>query len=177
MAQKNFKANTRTSLINWTGKKLTGLHRGTIQISSGTIIVESGEILSGNFDIDISSLLVTDIEDPKANAQLAGHLFGDDFFAIDRFPTANFTITNSTPVKENIRRIDGLLTIKGITQALSFDAAVNIDENSLYATGEIVVDRTKYDIKFRSGNFFKDLGDSLIHNDFILDLNLVANLN
>jgi len=79
MAQKNFKANTRTSLINWTGKKLTGLHRGTIQISSGTIIVESGEILSGNFDIDISSLLVTDIEDPKANAQLAGHLFGDDF--------------------------------------------------------------------------------------------------
>jgi hypothetical protein len=29
-------------------------------------------------------------------------------------------------------------------------------------------------MKFRSGNFFKDLGDTLIYNDFILNIILTA---
>ena len=43
------------------------------------------------------------------------------------------------------------------------------------ADAKIVVDRTKYDIKFRSTNFFENLGDKAIHNDFTLDVSLVAN--
>jgi hypothetical protein len=37
-----------------------------------------------------------------------------------------------------------------------------------------VIDRTKYEMKFRSGNFFKDLGDTLIYNDFELNINVTA---
>ncbi|MGZ3911392.1 MAG: YceI family protein [Flavisolibacter sp.] len=177
MARKNFKANTITSLINWTGKKITGIHTGTINLSAGYLEVESGEIVGGSFDIDTQSIVVTDINDPKVNAQFAEHLFSDDFFSVDQFPTANFIIVNSTRLGGNNYKIDGLLTIKGITHSLSFEAKIDVQENIVSAVGEIVVDRTKYGIKFGSGNFFKGLGDSLIYNDFILGLNLVALLN
>ena len=177
MAFKNFKANTQKSLINWTGKKVTGSHTGTINLSGGNLELEDGSITGGSFDIDTRSIVITDITDPETNAQFAGHLFNDDFFAVDKFPTANFTIINSTPVMGNRYKIDGLLTIKDITHSLSFEAKVDVQENTVSAVGEIIVDRTKYGIKFGSGNFFKGLGDTLIYNDFILDLNLVASEN
>jgi polyisoprenoid-binding protein YceI len=177
MALKSFKASTPKSLINWTGKKITGTHSGTIKLSDGNLDVEDGKIVGGSFDIATHSIVVTDIEDPKTNAQFAGHLFSEDFFAVDKFPTANFTIMNVIPVNGNISKIDGLLTIKGITHSLSFEASVEVQENTISAAGEIIVDRTKYGIKFGSGNFFKGLGDTLIYNDFKLDLNLVAIAN
>jgi len=177
MALKHFKANTNESLINWTGKKITGFHTGTINLSGGNLEVENGKIVSGSFDIDTHSIIITDIEDPETNAQFSGHLFSDDFFAVDKFPSANFTIINATPMEGNIYGIDGLLTIKGITHSLSFEAKVDVKENTVSASGEITVDRTKYGMKFGSGNFFKGLGDTLIYNNFTLDLNLVALLN
>ena len=177
MALKNFKANTKKSLIKWTGKKVTGVHAGTINLSSGNLEVEDGQIVGGEFDIDTRSIVVTDIEDAETNAQFAGHLFSDDFFAVEKFPVAKFSIINVTPIDENCIRIDGLLTIKGITHSLSFESTVELQENTILAVGEITVDRTKYGIKFRSANFFKNLGDNLIYNEFILDLNLVALLN
>lgn len=35
------------------------------------------------------------------------------------------------------------------------------------------VDRTKYDIKFKSGSFFENLGDKAIYDDFRIGVNLV----
>ncbi len=177
MALKKFKANTKKSLIKWTGKKVTGVHAGTVNLSSGNLEVEDGQIVGGEFDIDTRSIVVTDIEDAETNAQFAGHLFSDDFFAVEKFPVAKFSIINVTPTDGNSSRIDGLLTIKGITHSLSFESTVELQENTILAVGEIIVDRTKYDIKFRSGNFFKNLGDNLIYNDFKLHLTLVALLN
>jgi polyisoprenoid-binding protein YceI len=177
MAIKKFIADPGKSSINWTGKKVTGSHTGTIGLAGGSLEVETGKIISGSFVIDTHSIVITDIEDPSTNAQFAGHLFSDDFFAVDKFPTANFTITNTSPIDGDQNRIDGLLTIKGITHALSFDATVDLYENGISAAGAIIVDRTKYDMKFRSGNFFKDLGDTLIYNEFKLDLHIVAILN
>jgi len=73
---------------------------------------------------------------------------------------------------------NGTLEVEeGITHALSFEAKVDVQGNTISAAGAIIVDRTKYGIKFGSGNFFKALGDNLIYNDFTLDLNLVAMAN
>jgi polyisoprenoid-binding protein YceI len=174
MALKNFKANTDKSLIHWTGKKITGSHTGTIHLASGNLELENGKIVSGSFDIDTKSIAVADIKDPETNAQFAGHLLHDDFFGADKFPTANFTIMNAVLLAGSSWKIDGLLTIKGITHSLSFEARVDMQGDTISAFGEIVVDRTKYGIKFGSGNFFRNLGDTLIYNDFTLDLNLVA---
>jgi polyisoprenoid-binding protein YceI len=74
----------------------------------------------------------------------------------------------------NNDHVTGNLTIKGITHPVSFDANVSIAGDTLTATGKLVIDRTKYGIKFRSGNFFTNLGDTLIYNDFDLNVNITA---
>jgi hypothetical protein len=72
-------------------------------------------------------------------------------------------------------RIDGDLTIKGITRPLSFDTQVEITRDWLKAAAHIIVDRTEYNMRFRSAKFYENLGDLLIYDDFILDVELFAN--
>jgi polyisoprenoid-binding protein YceI len=109
------------------------------------------------------------VTDPDTNAQFAGHLASDDFFGSVQFPEASFEISSV-----NKNHVDGNLTIKGITHPVGFDANINVNGNILTASGKIVIDRTKYGMKFRSGNFFKNLGDTLIYNDFDLNVNITA---
>ena len=71
--------------------------------------------------------------------------------------------------------IAGNLTIRWISNPVELDAEIlNEPGDTLRATGKLVIDRTKYNMKFRSGNFFMDLGDTLIYNDFTLNILLAA---
>ena len=40
-------------------------------------------------------------------------------------------------------------------------------------TGKMVFDRTKYNIVYGSGNFFKNLGDKVIHDDVEVNFSIV----
>jgi polyisoprenoid-binding protein YceI len=169
MKKQQFEIAVTGSNIDWTGRKVTGSHNGTIAIKQGTLTVSDGKLSGGQFIIDTTSIKILDITDPATNAQFAGHLASPDFFASEQYPEASFDI-----VTVNNNHIEGNLTIKGITGPVGFDASVHITGDSLTATGKIVIDRTKYGIKFRSGNFFKDLGDTLIYNDFDLHVTITA---
>lgn len=157
------------SNIHWTGKKVTGAHDGTIDIKEGQLTFNEGKLTAGTFIIDTTSIRILDVTDPGTNAQFAGHLASDDFFSSEQYPTAVFEIITATG-----NHIEGNLTIKGITHPVSFEAEITTNGDSLIASGKIVVDRTKYDMKFRSGNFFQNLGDTLIYNDFDLNVNIYA---
>lgn len=174
METQNFKVVSAESDINWTGKKVTGAHNGTIDIKAGTLLLDNGKLSGGNFTIDTTSIKILDITDPATNTQFAGHLFSEDFFAADRFPEATFDIIHVAHANDGNNLITGNLTIKGITHPVSFPAHVHIADNSINASGKILVDRTSYDMKFRSGNFFTNLGDTLIYNEFELDVKLTA---
>lgn len=174
MTTKNFSIDSAKSNIEWTGRKVTGSHNGTISISSGTLLFDDDKLVGGNFIIDTTSIKILDITDPATNAQFAGHLFSEDFFATERFPEASFIISFVDNIGGNRYKITGDLTIKGITNPISFEASVYVDSGAAGASGKIVIDRTMYDIKFRSGNFFQNLGDTLIFNDFDLNVNLNA---
>lgn len=173
METQNFKVVSAESEINWTGRKVTGAHNGTIDIKAGSLEVNEGKLNAGSFSIDTTSIKILDISDPATNTQFAGHLFSEDFFATERYPEATFEITEVAQTG-NSSQITGNLTIKGITHPVSFPADVNVTKENLTASGKIVVDRTSYDMKFRSGNFFINLGDTLIYNDFELDVKLTA---
>jgi len=176
METKHFKADSAQSLIGWTGKKVTGTHNGTIAIREGNLTITDGRLSGGNFYLDVRSIKILDVEDPATNAQFAGHLFSDDFFAAECFPEALFVISSVTDAGENNYQVTGNLTIKGITHPLSFPAKVTITDQAVIASGKMIIDRTKYDMKFRSGNFFTNLGDTLIYNEFELDVTLHASL-
>lgn len=84
METTKFEIVSAQSSINWTGKKVTGAHNGTIAIKSGTLTLNDGKLSNGNFIIDTTSIIILDVTDPATNAQFAGHLFSEDFFATDQ---------------------------------------------------------------------------------------------
>jgi polyisoprenoid-binding protein YceI len=174
MEDKKFEIVTTKSNIDWTGRKITGLHNGTIAIKEGTFVLQDGKLTGGKFVVDTTSIKILDIADPLTNAQFAGHLASDDFFASEQYPEALFVITSAEASGNNNYTINGDLTIRGITHPVVFNAMLNISDEVIIASGKIVVDRTLYGMKFRSGNFFKDLGDTLIYNDFDLNINITA---
>ena len=169
MKNKKFKVVSSLSNIDWKGRKVTGAHNGTIAIKDGEFSLNEGKLTAGKFVVDTTTITVLDVTDPATNAQFAGHLASGDFFSSAEYPEAFFEITE---VRDN--HIEGNLTIKGIRRPISFDADIHVTEDILTAVGKMIIDRTQFDIKFRSGNFFKDLGDTLIYNDFELNINITA---
>jgi polyisoprenoid-binding protein YceI len=174
MNKGNFIADLPQSKIVWTGRKVTGEHTGTINIASGFVEADNSQIKGGRFEIDMTSIVITDIKDREANQQFAGHLASNDFFSSVKYPVASFVITNATLTDGTNYLIDGNLTIKDISQSQSFSAVLEFTEKALTMKAKIIVDRTKFGIRFRSGSFFQNLGDNLIYNDFILEVSLTA---
>jgi polyisoprenoid-binding protein YceI len=110
---------------------------------------------SGSFDIDLNTITDADLTDQAQNEKLISVLKSETFFNADKFPKANFVISSATKTSGNQYDIKGKLTIKGITNDVSFPATVAVNGKKLTANAKITVDRTKYDIKFRSKNFLK----------------------
>ncbi len=170
-----FKVDNENSKLTWLAKKATGEHNGTVKVSNGSFTVENNALKTGSFDIDTRTIANTDLTDESANAKLVGHLKSEDFFSAEKFPKANFVISSAAKTSGNQYNVKGKLTIKGITNEVSFPATIAVNGKKLTANAKITIDRTKYDIKFRSKNFFENLGDKVIYDDFDIDVALVAN--
>ena len=98
-----------------------------------------------------------------------GHLKADDFFGVEKYPTAKLKITNLSGKGNGLYKVTADLTIKEVTAPVTFDLTVKGNA----ATAAFNVDRTKYDIKYKSKNFFENLGDNVISDEFELSVNLV----
>ena len=171
----NIRVNTENSTVKWTGSKISESHEGTINIVKGVLNIEHGTLVGGEIAIDMNTIKNTDIESPKYKEMLEGHLKADDFFNVEAFPLAIIRITNVQKAKEgNMYKIVADLTIKGITLPISFEAEVNVNGLNYLATAKIKIDRTKWGIKYNSGNFFKDLGDKLILDEIEFDIFLLS---
>lgn len=168
------------STIKWTGRKILGSHYGYVNFKDGYIKAEGNRIVEGAFEVDMSTINVQDIEDKGMNQKLVKHLKSEDFFSVDKFPIAKFLITHVTQIKsakpgESNFAITGKMTIKGITHTVVFPAFVKAEGNVIRATAKFEIDRTKFDVRYKSGSFFEGLGDNLIYDNFTLELNLVFN--
>jgi polyisoprenoid-binding protein YceI len=173
METTNFKLENANSTIEWIGRKVTGSHNGTIDTKEGQFEFNNGKLSGGKVTIDTTSIKILDIDDVDTNAQFAGHLASDDFFNSALYPEGYFEIT-SVNEGNTTSHIEGNLTLKGITHPVAFDAHINTITDTTTISGKIVIDRTKYGMKFRSGNFFTNLGDTLIYNDFDLNIQITA---
>ncbi|NBW82737.1 YceI family protein, partial [bacterium] len=133
---------------------------------------------SGNVVIDMSTISNEDLKpSPDYQKKLVGHLSSADFFDVAKYPTATFKITSVKPDAKNKNEyeIKGDFTMVGKTQAISFPAKVSIDKGVAKGEATIKLDRTKWGLKYGSGNFFKELtADKIISDEFELTLKLVA---
>jgi len=162
------------STVTWKGKKVTGEHFGKVTISKADLQVVNNRITGGSFEMDMTSITVEDIKDPNSNKRLTDHLKSDDFFSVDKFNKASMVIKDAKTNNGKDYQMTADLTIKGITQPVTFTAKAEMQGNKMVATSKIVFDRTKYDIKYRSGNYFENLADRLIYDDVELEVRLVA---
>ncbi len=153
------------SKIVWTGKKVGGSHTGEIQLLSGYLEKSGDQFVSGKFVADMTSISNDDIKDADSRAKLVGHLKSDDFFSVDEHPTATLEIDNGEEVSPGTYKFTGEMTIKGHTNAVSFEADVDGETFS----GKLTVDRSKYYVRYGSGSFFDNLGDNLIYDEFDLE--------
>jgi polyisoprenoid-binding protein YceI len=170
----NFKVNVAKSTLNWVATKVTGKHNGTLKLASGSLESNGKMVTGGTFDIDMNSLVCLDLTDKETNGKFVGHLRSDDFFSIEKHKTAHFEIQKVVPTKGNEYDVTGKLTIKGISNEVTFPATITTTPKGVKASAKITVDRTKFDIKYGSGKFFEGLGDKVINDDFTIDLNLEA---
>lgn len=168
-----FNIQIESSTVNWTGKKVLGLHTGTINIKDGYLSFEKDQLIDGEIVIDMTTILITDIADKSIYKEFFDHLNNDDFFAVDRFKTAILKISKAEKVNDKYQ-ISGDLTIKDITHPLTLLATIEIFTDFLHALGEIKIDRTLYNIKYGSGKFLPNLGDKLIYDEFVLQFKLIG---
>ncbi len=164
--------NIESSTIRWYGEEITGKqHYGDLKFSNGNIQINDKVISSGNFMVNMNSLTVEDLSG-GGKKRLEGHLRSAAFFGVSDHPQASLNISSIGEIKGDSQILDGELTIKGIKHPISFSITLNSENN---ASAILVFDRSKYDVRFRSGSFFDELGDKLILDDIKLEVALEFN--
>ena len=164
-----------SSKVAWLGTELTtNTHFGSLRAQSGNLKIDKDGEVVGNITINMQSILVEDLKG-RSKEVLENHLKSDDFFGSNNFPTATLEFRSSNLYNNDGGHIfNGNLTIKGITNEVEFSAKLIKQTSLLHAVGKLVFDRSKYNVRFRSGSFFDDLGDKLILDDIEVDINLIA---
>jgi len=159
--------NTERSTVKWKGEKVTGFHEGLINIKAANLTFDNDELTGGEVIIDMLTINCTDLSGPYKN-KLEEHLNSSDFFNVKDYPLSTLSIIECTKLNNNKYNVVANLTIKDVTETVEFETELN---NNV-ATAEINIDRTKFDIKYSSGSFFKNLGDKMIYDDFSISVNI-----
>ena len=169
-----YKVDPAATKIAWEGKKVTGKHNGTINAKDGSVTMTGDLITAGEINVDMKTITVLDIPaGDEYNAKLKGHLSNADFFDVEKYPTSKLVITGSEKSGKNLK-VKGNLTMIGQTKPIEFIAAVAKSGDTMNVKTDVVIDRTKWGLKYGSGDFFKGLGDKAINNEFTLSINLSA---
>ena len=161
------------SNVQWIGRKLTGEHSGRVKVAGGFIVKSGGILKNGEILMNMQSITVDDIENPKWNQNLVDHLKDDDFFNTEKFPTAKF-VFDKFKGKGADTHVSGVMTIRDKSVPITLILNVVIDKDSSYTTGTINIDRSLFDVKYGSSSFFENLGDKMILDDFTLNLKVIA---
>ena len=171
----NYTISTSSSELSWIGKEITTkIHTGTIDIQNGNLEIDSDSLITGQVSMNMSTINVTDLEG-RSKEYLEKHLKSGDFFSVTDHPNAILSFKSKKyHSKDNKITFDGQLSIKSITHPITFEAFLEEGSSLINAKASFSFDRTKYDVKFRSGSFFTDLGDKLILDDISIEMVLSA---
>lgn len=170
-----YMVDTDASVVRWVGSKPGGEHMGTVTLSTGELLVEGSELVGGNFVLDMNSIANEDLAGTDKQAKLEGHLKTGDFFEVETYPTATFSITGIEPAADSpeaTHNLTGNLTMKGVTKSVTLPATVEITENGVVATTpKFTINRTEWGVNFKSG-LLGAPKDEAIHDEIGLQIEL-----
>src|ERR1041384_831653 len=168
------------STIEWVGRNLNSTHRGILRVSSGHLTLRAEVLQSGTILLDLRSLENTNLADPSLRRLLEAHLKSDDFFDVERFPSAQLLLRSASPLRDATpgtpnQIVTADLTIKDVTHPIEFPAIVSLSmEGALTALAQIDIDRTRWNVLYGSGRFFQMLGKHLVNDAITLFVKIVA---
>lgn len=179
-ATETFQVNLEKSKVRWEGKKPIGGHHGYIKIKSGKLLFNGQYLAGGSFVIDMNTIVDEDLTDKASNAKLVNHLKSDDFFNVEKYPESKLRITSVKPLLTRDKddhnfQVTADLTIRDKTHSISFPALIKRKGDMAEAYTFIRIDRSKWDVRYNSGNFFKDLGDKVISDDIDFNVTIYSN--
>jgi len=155
------------SKIEWyASKKVGGSHTGEILLKSGVLELKGDKYIKGHFIVDMHTITNNDLKNKTLNQKLVNHLKSDDFFSVEKFPTAKLNIINISNFTNNKAIVLADITIKGYTERIPFEIIKN---NKTYSA-KLEIDRSKFDVRYGSNSFFDNLGDKVINDIFHLNI-------
>ena len=169
--EKIYTIDLEKSKLRWVAKKLTGSHWGNISLKSGIIQIRNNHPISGEFVVDMRTIKVMDTKGSSWGNKLQSHLHSKDFFDTGSFSEARLSIKRAT-MKNGIFLIDADLTIKDINHPIEFNCKIIQSNDSVSGKGRMEVDRTLYDITYRSARYFPNIGDRMIYDMFAVDFTI-----
>lgn len=158
------------SKITWIGKKavVDSKHLGTVKIKEGKFTMKDGKLTGGEVSVDMTTITTTDLSG-EWKTKLETHLKSADFFKVGQYPTTSFKATSVKSAGKGNYKVLGELTIVNVKKSVEL---VLTEKGKVYS-GKLVIDRTKWGLKYGSGSFFDNLGDKAIANDIALDFKFV----
>ena len=154
------------SVLKWKASKgaagfKIGSHNGKIKLIDGAVLSKNGNLVGGNFTVDMKNFTVEDLSGQWAE-KFIGHMKSADFFSVDKHPNSKLMIKS---VKGN--NVLANLTINGITKAVKFD----YKKSGKAFTGKLLFDRTDFNMVYGKD---ASLGDKFIHHEVELEFSVQA---
>jgi len=170
-----YSIDTAQSVITWKGSMLLASkeeHVGYVHLSEGELMVEKGQLVGGKVEINMRTIEYKDKENKNTPIQ---HLKSPDYFDVEKFPVSKIIITSVSSASGKTIKVSGDLTIKDVTRPVSFPAKMEIKDGILTAEGRLIIDRTDWGIRYRSGKFYDVLADEIVSDDIEFYMKIVAN--
>ena len=164
----------KETVVTWKGSMVIASeeeHTGYVYLSKGDLMIDKGQLVGGTFEIDMNTIEYKDREHKNSPVF---HLKSPDYFDVKKFPIATFVITRVTSSNDKNMQVTGNLTIKEVTNEVSFPAKIDLKDGIVKANGKLVIDRTDWGIRYRSGKFYDVVADQIVSDDVEFLMNIVA---
>lgn len=184
--------NTKKSEVKWEGGKkliLQDKHYGTVDVQEGEMELDKKDEMTGGYIvIDMESINNEDIKSTKNKKRLEAHLMSVDFFDVENYPEAKLVLKSVKKDPKKNKKSDneneageveytatGELEIRGKKHLITIPLKVTkLSDVEFNIKSDFKIDRTKWNVKYNSGKFFKNLGDKVIKDEIDLSVNLTT---
>ncbi|MCI9845044.1 YceI family protein [Flavobacterium pectinovorum] len=173
IGNEKYTIDTKGSFVVWKGSNLIGSnsHTGYVYVSKGELIIENDQLMGGTAQVDMNT--IEDEKHEKDNG-LVEHLKDPDFFDVKKIPFSTIVLNKAVSINGESKEVSGNLTIKGITQPVTFPAKIEVKDGIVKINGRLVIDRTKWNVRYKSGKFYDLLADQTISDSIEFHIKIVA---
>jgi len=149
------------STIGFVGSKVTGSHNGGFKNFAGKINSDGSQVVgTPEIKINMESIWAD-------NPRLTGHLKSPDFFDVQTFPVASFTVTSIQPSGAD-QKVTGNLNLHGVTKSIEFPAKIQTGSGAVTVNAEFAINRKDFNINYPGKP------NDLIRDNVVIKLDLKA---